>query len=435
MIPSLPHRSAWAALAVLFSLCVGCERDRSSGLEPGAVSVRDSAGVVVVEHGPLLVEDSTSWIADVDREIRFGREHGEPDELFGRLAGFVRLSDGRVLVGDGMGDRLRMFAPDGRFTETVGRPGEGPGEFANLVGVRSFRGDSVVVVDFEGGRWSILGPDGRFVRHQYPAVRGWDRPGSSPSLYGFFEDGTALLGIGSRSPWETTEIAVDGGNPVRLETLAFDFVRTDSEGEILGRFGEHNLSRSVRLTVDGRALSWDGLRSQGIRAVRGERVWFADPEHGEIRVYRDDGTLERIVRVRLPEAAASPADVIQARLEASRRSPGDEPDRAFERVMRATPLPDRLPAFGGLAVDPSGYLWIHPHSTGPGEADGGVRWYVFNPEGVFVRALRLPSVFRAGRFFVSSAPPTLVLGDDWILARHVGPLGVETVRMVPLLKD
>lgn len=430
MIPFLPHRSARTSLAVLFLLCGGCEQDRSSGLEPGAVSVRDSAGVVIVEHGPLVVEDSMSWTADLDRHVQFGREDGDPDQLFGRVAGFVRLADGRILIGDGMGDRLRVFTPDGQFSETVGRPGEGPGEFTNLLGVRSFRGDSVVVVDFEGGRWSILGPDGRFVRHQYPGVRGWDRPGSSPSLFGFFEDGTALLGVGSRNPWETTEIAVEGGNPVRLETLAYDFVRTDAEGEILGRFGEHNLSRSVRLTVDGRSLSWNGLRPPGVRAVRGERVWFADPQEGEIRAYRDDGTLERIVRVRLPEAAASPVDVVQAR----RTGADDEMARAFERLIRATPLPDRLPAFDGLAVDPSGHLWVRPYPTGSAEEDGGVRWYIFDPEGVFVRALRLPPVFHARSVF-SSAPPPLVLGDDWILARHVGSLGVETVRLVPVRKD
>ena len=76
---------------------------------------------------------------------------------------------------------------------------------------------SVVVVDFERGRWSVLGPEGRFVRHQFPTVRGWDRPGSSPILLGFFADGTAL----------------DAGTPVRLETLDADFVRADAEGEIL----------------------------------------------------------------------------------------------------------------------------------------------------------------------------------------------------------
>ena len=432
MTPSLPHRSAWPPLAVLFLVCGGCQPDYPSDIGPD-VSVRDSAGVVIVEHGTLVVEDSTSWSAELDREVQFGREDGDPDELFGRVAGFVRLSDGRVLVGDGMGDRIRVFAPDGRLTETVGRSGEGPGEFTNLVGVRSFRGDSVVVVDFEGLRWSVLGPNGRFVRHQYPEVAGWNRPGSSPVLFGFFEDGTGLLGLGN--PLESTEIAVADGNPVRLETLAADFVRVDGEGEILARFGLHNLLRSVRLRVAGRAFSWDGLRPPGIRAVRGERAWFADPEHGEIRVYRDDGSLERIVRVRLPEAAASPTDGTEERIEGIRRRTDDESSRAFERLVRATPLPDRLPAFGGLAVDPSGHMWIHPYPLEPGEEDGGVRWYIFDPEGIFLRSLRLPAAFHANLGNLPSAPPALVLGDSWILARHVGALGVETVRMIPLRKD
>lgn len=181
MTPYLRRRRPWAAFGALVVFGWGCEQDSSTGSGPGAVTVRDSAGVVIVEHGPLVVEDSTSWYADHDREVVIGREHGDPQELFGRLAGFVRLGDGRIIVGDGIGPHLRVFAPDGMFSETVGRAGSGPGEFINLSGVRAFRGDSVVVVDFEGGRWSVLGPDSRFVRHQFPTVRGWDRPGRAQS--------------------------------------------------------------------------------------------------------------------------------------------------------------------------------------------------------------------------------------------------------------
>jgi hypothetical protein len=233
-------------------------------------------------------------------------------------------------------------------------------------------------------------------------------------------------------PWDFTEIAVHGGNPVTLEILSAEFVRADAEGEILGRFGTHNLSRSVRMIVDGVGVSWDGLRHQGLRAVQGSRVWFGEPLAGEIRVFRGDGTLERIVRVTLPEAGASPAEVMRARTEAGRATPGDAPARAFERAAGATPLPERLPAFGGLAVDPSGHLWLRPYLTAG--LEDGVLWYVFDPEGVFTRVVRLPSSFQTHGPF-PSMPPALVVGDDYILARHRGALGVETIRLLPLRKE
>lgn len=88
---SPPPRSLQTGFGVLVLFCLGCEGESSSGLEPGAVSVRDSAGVVIVEHGPLVVQDSTSWHADLDGQVMIGREEGDPDELFGRVAGFVRL--------------------------------------------------------------------------------------------------------------------------------------------------------------------------------------------------------------------------------------------------------------------------------------------------------------------------------------------------------
>ncbi len=422
-------------LSLLLALIVapGCAGEPGSDGEPvpGAVLVLDSAGVVIVEHGPLVVEDSTSWVAGFDRAVTIGREEGDPDALIGRVAGFVPLPGGRFMVGDGIGPRVRIFGPDGAFLETVGRPGPGPGEFLNLVGVRAFRGDSVLVMDFEGGRWSILGPDGRFVRHQWPTVAGWDRPGSSPSLQGIFADGTALLAMGR--PWEFTEIAVDRGSPINLEILTAEFVRADAEGRILGRFGDHNFSRSVSMVVDGPRMVWDGLRHQGLRAVQGSRVWFGEPMDGEVRVYASDGTLERIIRVTLPGADGPPAEVMRRRAEAGRaNAPDDRRGQAFERFAGVTPLPDRLPAFGSLAVDPSGHLWLGPYATDPVEPL--VPWYVFDPEGVFTRVVHLPRGFLTQGPF-PSAPPALVLGYDHVLARARGELGVETIQRIPLQKD
>jgi hypothetical protein len=47
-----------------------------------------------------------------------------------RPVGATRFENGVVAVADGMGQTVHYFGPDGRFQRSVGRAGEGPGEFS-----------------------------------------------------------------------------------------------------------------------------------------------------------------------------------------------------------------------------------------------------------------------------------------------------------------
>lgn len=72
------------------------------------VSVRDSAGITIVEHASVAVPDDGTWLVDFESAVRIGRVEGDPDYLFGRIAGFVRLGDGRIAVAAAMGPLIRI---------------------------------------------------------------------------------------------------------------------------------------------------------------------------------------------------------------------------------------------------------------------------------------------------------------------------------------
>lgn len=76
----------------------------------------------------------------------------------------VRLRNGEFVTTavDGI-ETLAVFGRDGRFRRRIGRPGQGPGEWARPVRVIQSRWDSIFVVD-AARRISILTSDGRFVR-------------------------------------------------------------------------------------------------------------------------------------------------------------------------------------------------------------------------------------------------------------------------------
>lgn len=78
------------------------------------------------------------------------------------------------------GRALQVHDADGRFVRSVGRFGQGPGEFAGPDFVLPLPGDSMLVLDMRVRRATVLTPDGQFARqlrmpHQllFPVVRSW----------------------------------------------------------------------------------------------------------------------------------------------------------------------------------------------------------------------------------------------------------------------
>jgi len=79
-------------------------------------------------------------------------------------------SDGRVYASEPGFSRVVVFASDGSFLTTIGRRGEGPGEF-QVPGNLSWLGDTLTVLDFQLGI-SLLDRDREFFERISFAVQG-----------------------------------------------------------------------------------------------------------------------------------------------------------------------------------------------------------------------------------------------------------------------
>lgn len=78
----------------------------------------------------------------------------------GRPNSIVQRSDGSfVVVERSDQDRFKVFDVDGRFIRTVGRAGEGPGEFKTTQFVSLLAGDSIEIYDLGLARTTVLDPD------------------------------------------------------------------------------------------------------------------------------------------------------------------------------------------------------------------------------------------------------------------------------------
>ena len=123
----------------------------------------DSAGVEIVHNygTPLWKEAAQRPLSEV---LRIGVADGEPEYMFGKISDLGMLSDGRLVVVDGVAQHLRYFHPDGRWERTVGQAGSGPGEFGNVgLGVLVGPGDTVLVMDIQNRRANRIAPDGTWL--------------------------------------------------------------------------------------------------------------------------------------------------------------------------------------------------------------------------------------------------------------------------------
>ena len=88
-------------------------------------------GAIVVaacgEGEPAFESDVPERVGEVDLEI--GRLDGPPEYTFGMISGTVTAPNGEILVSDGQQEVIRVFDIDGAFLRSIGRDGEGPGEF------------------------------------------------------------------------------------------------------------------------------------------------------------------------------------------------------------------------------------------------------------------------------------------------------------------
>lgn len=78
------------------------------------------------------------------------------------VSGVRELADGRVIVADPLGRVVLRLDLAAGTADTLGRVGQGPGEYRQPDQVFALPGDSTLLVDLGNGRLAVIGPDGSF---------------------------------------------------------------------------------------------------------------------------------------------------------------------------------------------------------------------------------------------------------------------------------
>jgi hypothetical protein len=394
--------SSRTAVAIL-TVIAGCTGDRPA--EPVRVTERDSAGIRIVENAIDTAALRAGWmVSDTPQQTIGGVDADESQQLF-NVNGGVRLEDGRIVVVNRGTADVRVFAADGELEAIWGRAGDGPGEYRHPGLAGRGRGDSLVVFDGQLRRATILTPDAGMIRSFEVGNEG----GGFPLAVGTLGDGS---------------IAVGGGMAFTSEEgLPSGFVRPTSrhvivapDGSIVGDFGDlpavEMWAETQGTSFRARAIAF-GKYTASVPAA--DRIWIGTGEGWEVRAYRADTSLERIVRFDR-ELAPVTTELKEAWIEERLEDIEDINEVREQRgQLTEIPVPERIAPYQAFIADQLDNLWIGETRL-PGE--DARTWTIMDSDGRAIGRLTMP---------LRTLP--LDIGRDWILAVTRDELDVESLTV------
>ncbi len=397
--------AGWMPLALL-ALVLGCAGPEESP----AWLVRDSADVRVVENLQPAWGPEVAWRVAAEPTVEIGAEEGEDPYIFFRVFDALRLNDGRIIVSNAGSGEIRFFDPQGGFLYSVGRQGQGPGEFGEFSSMRIWASRAGLVVTDDGNaRVNLFRPSGEFINsYRIEPLPGWSVPG----LIGGFGDGSSLAVTGS--------ILFSRGPTGPLEPDTLRYFRYNADGtpgdQLVSFPGRPRYRHTAR---ENTHYPFVPLHVEA--SVTADAFWLfaGGGAAAEVERRRLDGTLNSIIRWSDRERRRS--DEVYDRYKAeSLETMSERTRQAYTPFLELDlPVPEYLPVFQGLLVDDEGYLWVERYRL-PWETS---RWEIFDPDGRWLGAVETPE-----------GVLPFQIGRDFLLGRHRDDMGIERIRLYSLIK-
>jgi len=397
--------TALVALAAL-----ACQQDDQLQQGPTGLASHshDSAGIRITENASPPEGSRLPWLIGSEPMVSIGELDGEEPYMLHWAGSVARLSDGRIMVENSGSSEVRMFDASGSHLVSWGGEGEGPGEFMPLTRAAPWPGDSIVAWYSSGRGISVFDSDGTYGRSfvlRSDEAEVWRRPRP----------------IAVRA--DATILAIR--DPEDADTAVVEI--WDADGALSASLGTHP-HREVIVTTNEQGFRELMLTAYGRELVTGQwgdLVVASHTSRYEIRAFRDDGTLARIVRrehvLRAPteEDRKSYIDEQLAMFAANPHLPPEMVEQA-RKSWESTPFAEAFPAFSRVLSDAAGNLWVREYDF-PREGRPAPLWTVFDPDGRVLGFMETPKGLGV-----------VQIGEDYILGHYRDELDVEYVQVWPL---
>lgn len=378
----------FALLVPLFGLACGGSESAGGGEFAGTIT--DSAGIQIVRN-----TTDGLWSADggwtIEQLMQIGEAAGDADYQFGQVAAVGALSDGRIAVLDQQAQRIQIYGPDGAYQESIGGPGNGPGEFSQAAAAMFVgRGDTLVVPDMGNQRIMLIPPEGEPSSFPMRFEQG------IPIRFDMTADGLlvsqrrAMNFGGDDTETSPTDLVVEQ----QYDGTVVDTLLTPKRGETF----EITRGGPPKLTLFAPEPTWTMLSE--------DRLAFAVSNAYRISVFGAGGELQRIIE--FPHEARLVSESDKETVRKLIRRAGEQqgaPPQALDQYINSIAFAEYWPVFTQMRSGPRGTLWVQRvrnldnmtdeqlENWNPQLDQGTPQWDVFEADGRYGGVIELPARF------------------------------------------
>lgn len=278
----------------------------------------------------------------MDEKVRVGRVEGEGADVFGQIWAISADTNGRLYVLDRLAKEIRVFDGAGAHVRTLGRPGNGPGEFVDPFGLAWESPDRLWVVDVRQGRYSVFDSSGAHMG-EYPRRVGgfsWPWPGRFDRMGRLYEASYFAGGVRPIIAFEPT------GNDLVARDTFTNALASQHPGDFWNLQDDQGIGAVVSIPY--------GRRSEWALDANGD-LWTG--HSADYSVTRQSLTGDTILLV---ERTTTPYPVSDSERNAAIEGLGEY---AQHPKMDLARIPETKPFFQRLLPDPGGNLWILREGT------------------------------------------------------------------------
>lgn len=311
-----------------------------------SIGIQQSDDVVVISN-PKTPESEMRIV--FTEELSIGEAEGDENYMFGDSIVFNTDDEGNFYVADYDSNRILKYDSEGKHLLTIGREGQGPGEFRTLSVPRFDKDNNLYITDSMNQRISFFDQDGKYLRQ----IRMQDR---------YFN-----LFINSKDIFISNKWTMSQETSLQKQTTTYGLF--DSEFNLIAELYKDEIEIPMPTgtgeseIIEYLAKMWGRTAFRPtVRFILADNdfVYLGRPEKYEINVYSPEGKLlKQISRDYdpIPVSDKDKEDLIERMSESLSRYPMFTED-LIKKASQKTKFPKYKPAYQSFILMENGWLAV-----------------------------------------------------------------------------
>jgi len=328
---------------------------------------------------PLFPEKSVTF----EEELSIG---GEECEMLSRPMLYTVDNGGRIYISDYQDQAIKVFDPDGKYIRSIGRQGEGPGEFSNIGSPTILPDGNLFVMDSMAMRLNLFEPEGTYLRSYH-----WThRPGR--------------LLYATESACVMAEYVFGEGKDPMAERKLF-VKKFDLEGNEILNFGEF---QTEEMKTHTESRSGGGGVIMGISVPHSPHSNFAADQDRQhlyhcvndeymIEVFDKDGHVFRRI-----DRPYEPLPFTGKDAEGFRSQYEERGSEGLKKMVQGMAMPAVKTVTPRMLVDERGNLWVETYEQREEKDKVFTACDIFSPDGYYEAKVWMdviPGIFVSGKMY------------------------------------